>query len=264
VSNLRALFAEKDRRRHAADKVAFACEVGRVVGIETCDPWQEEFLRSETDTLLCCSRQAGKSTIVGIDVAHDVLFKRGLVLVVSPTLRQSLEFLETVSTVVHAAPYCPELVEDNKLSLRTSYSRVVALPGVADNVRGFKGPRRLVFDEAAFTPDKVYGAVRPMRMASKARIDLLSTPFGKRGFFYQEWENGKGWRRQKVTALDVPRFNREMLEEERNNPVTGGWLFEQEYMCKFVDAIDSVFTHEQVMGALDENVEPWFPMQEAA
>lgn len=246
------LLVEQLRRDHAEDPVLFAQEIAQI----DPDPWQSNILLSKVDTMVCCSRQSGKSTITGISVAHDVIFKPGLVLVVSPTLRQSLEFFETVSNTYKACPYAPALVEDNKLSLRTPYSRAVALPGSANTIRGFKGPKRIVFDEAAFILDATYAAVRPMRMVRRARIDMLSTPFGKRGFFYKEWSEGKRWLRQQVTAYDIPRFDPEMLEDEKSNPALGEWLFRQEYLCEFVDTLDAVFTHEQVMKAMSAAVEP--------
>ncbi len=43
----------------------------------------------------------------------------------------------------------------------------------------------LKIDEAARVSDELYRAVRPMLATSGGRIVLLSTPFGKRGFFFR-------------------------------------------------------------------------------
>ena len=44
-----------------------------------------------------------------------------------------------------------------------------------------------------------------MLAVSGGRIILLSTPFGKRGFFHHEWtEGGPEWERVMVTAEQVP------------------------------------------------------------
>jgi hypothetical protein len=37
-------------------------------------------------------------------------------------------------------------------------------------------------------PDALYQAVRPMLAASGGRIALLTTPWGRRGVFFEEWE----------------------------------------------------------------------------
>ena len=44
---------------------------------------------------------------------------------------------------------------------------------------------------------------------------LMSTPFGKRGFFYEAWSKEGRWARFNVTATDCARIPREFLEEEK-------------------------------------------------
>jgi len=48
--------------------------------------------------------------------------------------------------------------------------------------------------------------------------------------------------------------SREFLEEEQQS-MPAAW-FAAEYMCEFTEAIDSVFSYEQVMAAVAEEVEP--------
>jgi hypothetical protein len=57
------------------------------------DPWQAQVLDSTAKkTLLCCSRQSGKSSVSAILALHTAIFMPGsLVLMVSPSLRQSSE-----------------------------------------------------------------------------------------------------------------------------------------------------------------------------
>jgi hypothetical protein len=96
-----------------------------------------------------------------------------------------------------------------------------------------------------------------MLAVSGGRIILLSTPFGKRGFFYKEWsEGGAEWRRVKITANDCPRISKDWLEQERRT--IGDWWFSQEYLCEFVDSVDQVFATSDIMRALDPEVKPLF------
>jgi len=55
---------------------------------------------------------------------------------------------------------------------------------------------------------------------------LLSTPFGKRGFFYETWANGEGegWHTVKITAKQCPRIPQDFLEEEQR--ALGEWWFQ--------------------------------------
>ncbi|MBT1279306.1 terminase large subunit [Thermoanaerobacter sp. CM-CNRG TB177] len=242
----------------ALDPVIFAKEALKF----NPDPWQEQALRwSGKRLLLNCSRQSGKSTTAAILALHRALFyPKSLILLVSPSLRQSSELFRKVQDLFKALPseQQPELVEDNKLSLTMkNKSRIVSLPGSEGTIRGFSGAALIIEDEAARVPDDLYFAVRPMLAVSGGRLILMSTPFGKRGHFFKEWtEGGDTWERIKITAYDCPRISHEFLEEERRS--MGDWWFKQEYLCEFVETEDSVFTYDQVVTALNDDIEPLF------
>ena len=55
------------------------------------DPWQADVLETASKRLiLCCSRQAGKSTVSSVLAIHTALYRPGsLVVMVSPSQRQS-------------------------------------------------------------------------------------------------------------------------------------------------------------------------------
>jgi len=108
--------------------------------------------------------------------------------------------------------------------------------------------------EAARVGDDLYYSLRPMLAVSRGRLLALSTPFGKRGWFFNEWSEETGWQKHAITALQCPRISREFLEEERRS-MPAAW-FNAEYMCEFTEAVDSVFSYEHVMAAVAEDVEP--------
>jgi hypothetical protein len=135
-------------------------------------------------------------------------------------------------------------------------SRIIALPGKEATIRGFSGVSLLIIDEASRVEDSLYQSVRPMLAVSGGRIILLSTPFGKRGFFYQEWTEGQDWRKVKITAEQCPRIKPEWLERER--AMIGDWWFKQEYLCEFVETSDQFFSYEDINAALDYSAEPLF------
>ena len=104
-------------------------------------------------------------------------------------------------------------------------------------------------DEAARVPGDVYRAVRPMLAASGGGLWLMSTPNGKRGFFWEAWERGGAeWERVQVTAYDCPRIPREILEEEQR--ALRERSFRQEYLCELTEAEDGVFDADLVRGAM--------------
>lgn len=228
-----------------------------VAGIEP-DPWQRRFLRSASKKLiLLCSRQSGKSTVSASLALWHALYREDLVLLLSPSLRQSQELFRKVMTFYRTVDHSVPSEEESSLRLELANgSRIVSLPGKEGTVRGFSGVGLIVVDEAARVPDDLYYAVRPMLAVSGGRLVALSTPWGKRGWFFKEWSEGQGWDRFRITADQCPRISRVFLEEERRS--LGDWWFKQEYLCEFVDTVDQVFTYDQVVSAVTTGVKPLF------
>jgi phage terminase large subunit-like protein len=105
--------------------------------------------------LLNCSRQSGKSTTTAIIGLHRALYHpRSLVLMISPSLRQSRELFGKVQAFMKTMTVQPRLGEDNRLSMELENgSRVVALPGDGATIRGFSAPSLIIEDEAAYVDD---------------------------------------------------------------------------------------------------------------
>ncbi len=103
--------------------------------------------------------------------------------------------------------------------------------------------------------DEMYHALRPMLAVGKGDLWLMSTPFLKRGFFYETWEfGGDRWFRVTAKATECPRIDKEFLEIQRG--AMGAASFEQEYLCGFVDSGSGLFSQEALEKALDGTVEP--------
>lgn len=222
------------------------------------DPWQERVLQSDHNLLLNCSRQTGKSSTTAVLALHRaVYYPRSLVLLVSPSLRQSSELFRKVTDFLSLLPVRPRLTEDNKLSLRfANGSRIVSLPSSEGTIRGYSGASLIMMDEASRISDDLYRAMRPMLAISRGQLILMSTPFGRRGFFFDEWQNGQGWERIAITADQCPRISKAFLAEER--AALGEWWFRQEYENVFVETVDQLFTFESIQAALSDDVRPLF------
>jgi hypothetical protein len=223
------------------------------------DPWQTELLRSDSPrTLLNCSRQSGKSTMAGVLALHKALAAPGsLILILAPAEHQAKELFTKVAQFYRLLGHPIPADSYRKLGMHLSNgSRIEALPGTEKTVRGFSGVDLLIVDEAARVADELYYAVRPMLAVSGGRLLMLSTPFGKRGVFYEEWTDGVGWERYIVTASECPRIPPEFLEEERKT--LGPWWFAQEYECRFMDTLDQVFATEVIDKAITDEVAPLF------
>jgi hypothetical protein len=236
----------------ALDPVRLAYRVGM-----DPDDWQARLLRSTArQTILNCCRQSGKSSTTALLALHEALYRGpSLTLCVSPSQRQSIELLAKIRAA-HAA-LGGRIAEESVLRLSLpNGSRIIALPGKEATVRGYSGVSLLLVDEASRVPDDLYQAVRPMVAVSGGRLVLLSTPFGRRGFFFQEWENGTDWERVQITADQCPRIPKDWLAAERL--AIGPWWASQEWDCQFVETLDQVFAYSDVMAALSPTVQPLF------
>lgn len=233
-----------------------AAEVMLAAGLDP-DSWQRDLLTTEPErSLLLCSRQSGKSTVVAAIAAHTALYRApALVLLLSPSLRQSQELFRKVSSLYRALGNVVPLLAESALRMEfENGSRIVCLPGKEQTIRGYSGVDLLVVDEAARVPDELYATVRPMLAVSGGRLACLSTPFGKRGFFYREWSGSAAWHRVEVPAASCTRIPPDFLEEER--AALGDWWYRQEYCCEFVEPEDQVFGYETILAAISDDIAP--------
>jgi hypothetical protein len=242
----------------ALDPVAFS----RALGIEP-DPWQAQILRSSSRRLILnCARQTGKSTTAATLAFHRALYHpASLILLVSPSQRQSTELFRKVNDLLRQLAERSSAQAERSSADRLSCtfangSRIVSLPSSESTIRGFSGASLIVEDEASRVSDDLYRAVRPMLATSGGRLILMSTPFGKRGHFWDVWsEGGAEWERVKVPATSCPRISPAFLAEEQNS--LGAWWFAQEYGCEFIDAVSSAFTWDMIHVAQKERVDTW-------
>jgi hypothetical protein len=228
----------------------------------TPDPWQARFLadQSPRQTLLCC-RRSGKTTAAGArTLAHCLTRPKALAMVFSPTRRQSQEFVRAVLDFDAAIGRPVRRVRDNLSEVEwANGARLLSLPDAQRGVVGFT-PSLIVIDEASRVSDQLYKAVRPM-LALGAGLVTLSTPFGKRGWFFDTWSDPQRlarFRWWRVTAAMCPRITREFLAEERLE--LGERWFRQEWYCSFEDAVDAVFSADIIAAARDEQVRPLFDL----
>jgi hypothetical protein len=237
--------------RLALDRVAFAENLGIVP-----DLWQEDLLRSSSRrVLLNCARQAGKSAMSAVMALHRALYHPdSLILCLAPSERQAKELFGKVTEFYRELYGATPAQSDRKLGMHLANgSRIEALPGSERTIRGFSGASLLILDEAARVDDALYFAVRPMLAVSGGSLMMLSTPYGRRGAYFEAWENGgPEWERYRVPASECPRIPPAFLEEERRSMPE--WWFAQEYLCEFRETEDQIFSHDMIEAARADDV----------
>ncbi len=260
------------------------------IGVEPFE-WQHEALDPGCKRLiLMCARQSGKSTVVAGKVTNKAKYVRdGLNIITSPTEKQSKETMLKVDEYIRKDPeLLNSLKKDSTFEKEfNNGSRIIALPGTETSVRGYSAPMTIVMDEASRMLDPTYKALRPMMTGNTdGELILLSTPFGKRGFFYKEWTKNPIWKK----ILVKPRWDlvndetwEELMPEDvfRKFWATKGvsayysprhsveWLYEElislgpidcrrEYNCEFIEDEENMFAMSLIESAYNTDIKTYY------
>jgi phage FluMu gp28-like protein len=194
------------------------------------------------------SRQIGITTTIcreGIWKActsHD-----RLILIVSPSDRQSKEPMRRIQIVVDANPKLATMVTaKNKSEIDfNNGSRIISLPNNPDRLRVYAA-NDIYLDEAAhfLNDEPVMAAIRPMLIATKGSFTIISTPFGKRGLFWNQYKIATDLKGvdETVKAYDLypstisPIITEQDLDRER--PFYTELEWKQEYEGEFIEEVD--------------------------
>ncbi len=240
--------------------------------------WQIKVLESRAKfKIIDGARQSGKSTIVSVIPTHKAKFKaKSLSLVIAPTRAQANEDMLKIKELMSKDPSYPALVKNSAFEVQLSNgSRIVVVTATDKAARGYSAPDIILVDEASRVPDTVYSsAVLPMQTASPEDFELIliSTPFGKQGFFYDCWANSEVYEKFEIRApwsvderyptrlfeaMPEERFSRIRAEQnifgayspqhrsyEQQVEILrqqGTLIYQQEFLGEFVDRNDAVF-----------------------
>ena len=198
----------------------------------TPTPWQETFLRAPggASILALTARQVGKTTTAAWAIANNMLFKPGSLSVIAcPAQRQSAEAVRRVRANLHRVG--AGFASDNVYGLELKNgSRVLALPGSDDSIRGLTVDGWIVADEAARLGEDLIAALRPMRARRpQTRLAMLSTAWSRTDPFGLAWtSDDPSWLKLKATADEVDLFSKDYLAAERRS--LGEAAFKREYL----------------------------------
>ena len=178
----------------------------------------------------------------------------------SPTRRQSQEYARYVNRFDAALGHPVKVIRKSLGETEwANGSRLISLPDSHEGIVGVGGnPTRIVIDEASRVSDILYKSVRPM-LALGAELEVLSTPFGKRGWFFEILDTPRRlamFRAWKITAYECPRITPEFLDEERLE--LGERWFRQDYLLEFTNSIDAVFSSDVIESARSDDIKPLF------
>jgi len=243
--------AGKENLWNAPNAVTYA---EKKLGI-TLDDWQREYIEHEGNTVVRAGRQSGKSFAESLRVAlFALLHPKTTTLIIASVDRQSIELLEKVKS--HIVKIANKQIKGrptfHKIILYNG-SKIMAEPAgtTGYGLRGFTIDK-LVADEAHYIPDAVFVAVRPMLATTSGTLDLLSTPRGNEGFFYDCFQTDD-FHHIHIKSEDCPRITTEFLNQERKRMTK--LEFCQEYEAEFLDSLQQLFPKDLIDECITETVQ---------
>jgi len=220
--------------------------------------YQEEFLGTDAKRkAMVCGRQVGKTEVCAVDGLHAASTRPGVtVLITAPTQRQSSELFKRVKDLIGRARHDWGIERSTQTIIELKNdSRIICLPSGTDgnSIRGYTADY-IIVDEAAFVEDAVFTSVLlPMLATTDGTLALASTPFGKRGFLYEEAYQSDGWHVVEVPSYDSPLVDESFIEEQRTT--LSALEFDQEIKGEFVEAADTFFSRELIAEATDTDAD---------
>lgn len=234
-------------------------------------------MRSCSDLLLMNNhRQSGKTTVCGGLAAHKALYKpNSLTLLFAPSLRQAVELYRRSVDILRAV--APEMDKPGYLKATMAelpnHSRIVSLPASERTIRGFSNPDLVVFDESSRIADPLKHSVSAMLLRGAGRMVAPSTPFGKIGWWYEEWKDtftdptkispgfqtstktiekdGDAYRVEAIqVSIDASPFIKPGYIEHERREMPELW-FKQEYYCEFLDSINQLIPSAMIDAAFE-------------
>ena len=205
------------------------------------DDWQRDYIKTEGNTVVRAGRQSGKSFAEALRVALFAL-KNGntQTLVIGAVERQSFELFEKIKNhiLILAKGQIKGRPTMHKIELKNK-SKIISEP-VGRTGYGLRSYtiNKLVADEAHYIPEEVWPSVRPMLATTNGTIDLLSTPRGNAGFFYDAFFSDE-FKSFHVSSEDCKRISKEFLKSEKKKMTR--LQYAQEYKAEFLDKLQQFF-----------------------
>ena len=211
------------------------------------DKWQKDYINTPGNVAVRAGRQSGKSYAQSLRVAlFALLNEKTQTLIIGAVDRQSVELFEKVkSHIINLAKWQvkgrPTL---HKIELKNG-SKIIALPAgrTGYGLRNYT-IHKLVADEAHYIPEEVWTAVRPMLATTGGTMDLLSTPRGNEGFFYEVFQEDSDFTTYHTKSENCPRISNEFLAGEKKRMTK--LQFMQEYEAEFLDSLQQFFTKDLI------------------
>jgi len=215
----------------------------------TLDPWQKDYINSKGNCFLICGRQSGKTTAASIKFGdRAALNPNRIILMIAETEKQAYNlFFKTLMYLEAKHPQKIKRGKDKPTKHQINMKNGSILMCYAAGLDG-SGLRTytltdLVIDEAAPMAREIFVATMPMLSVTGGTMDIMSTPRGKQGFFF-DCSNDKRFKKFYVSAEDCPRHDQDFLDAQKEQ--MSKLEYAQEYLALFLDDLRRVYSDKLI------------------
>jgi hypothetical protein len=230
------------------------------------DDWQEKFLNTKGDKILCCGRQIGKSEICSIDASrYAVNNPKKVILMIAPTERQAFSLFE--KTLFYLMAHHKDSIKrgrerptKTKINLKNG-TKIWCLPtGLSGLGIRFLTVHRLYVDECSRVTEDVFTAITPMLLTTGGDTIYLSTPAGREGTFADTFNN------KNEAYNSFTRFSKSSEEVIKNRVICDSWKEFQrdkalEHLARERSRMSILQYAQEYEGALVDELRQFFPTE---
>ena len=216
--------------------------------------------------ILVWSRQSGKSVFAEIACIEALCKKNRFSAYITPQYKHGEKVYEELVKYLEPTGLIKRK-NGQKLRIESVYGSVLQFfsGDSPTSIRGNTVSGVLIIDEAAYFTDVLpngediwYNVIQPITKARQPKVIMISTPAGKRGFFYQFYNKAlsgaNGYATLTRTIYDDSLATKEYIEDMKNG--TPDKIFAQEYECIFLDSALTFFEgYEKCFKRYDFNYE---------
>ena len=189
------------------------------------DEWQREVLEYDGDLQLCTGRRVGKTQIMAIKAAERMLKSKCQIVIASLSEDQAKLIILMIVDY---------LQRTNKKQMKTgnkdtNQSKVTTKNGstaiarpvgqTGDALRGFNGDV-LILDEVSRFNELIMTAATPILLTTGGQIWMCSTPFGKKGYFWEKFDEAYN---KKAEDARFKVFYKTSEDVVYNRPISESW-----------------------------------------
>jgi len=215
-------------------------------------PYQLEFIKIIPQDrngrfLINKSRQIGVTELILRVLAYHCFFKYkgGRIIIIAGTREKTVAKLmkRFKQLFQNISPTILESKNGLKIKLKNG-TEIEALPSNSDAIRGDTKIKAIFVDEAAHfnlqDDSVVLNAIEPLVFTNNADLFLVSTPNGRRGFFYDLWmsENEYHKKQWDYTCAAGFIYDLDKIQQELQRKDVD---VDQEYRCQFTSTRTSIF-----------------------